>query len=130
VGEFVKVGRVGDFREGRGVAVRVGKKKVAVFKLDGKLYAIQDACPHMGASLADGKLDGCRVICHWHDWRFDLVTGQGDQRSKDWLRARVYAIELRGDEVWVEPPEEPRPSTPEDDDEWVAWDDRFLKKKD
>ena len=127
--DFVKVGQVGDFREGRGVAVRVGDRKVAVFKLDGKLLAIQDACPHMGASLADGRLDGRRVICHWHQWRFDLETGQGDQLSKSWLKARVYEIEVRGEEVFVARPPEPPPDKPGDDADWVAWDDRFLKRR-
>ncbi len=126
--EFVKVGQLGDFREGRGVAVRVGDKKVAVFKLGGRLRAIQDACPHMGASLADGRLDGCRVICHWHGWRFDLETGQGDQRSKSWLRARVYEIEVRGQDVFVARPPDPTPGDSDDSEDWVRWDDQFLKK--
>ena len=92
--EFVRIGGYGDFREGKGRAVEVGGKKVAVFKLRGELFAISDACPHMGASLADGKLDGTKVICHWHDWSFDLHSGRTKER--EWACANVYAVERRG----------------------------------
>jgi len=127
--EWIRVGRVDDFREGRGSAVRVGDVKVAVFKVGGTLRAIQDSCPHMGASLADGRVLHGRVECFWHHWCFDLASGQGDQKSKRWLRARVYEIEVRGDEVFVLRPDEPAPRPPDDDDDdWVPWDDRFLKK--
>ena len=129
MGEYVKVGKVDDFREGRGVAVRVGETKVAVFKIDGCLRAIQDSCPHMGASLADGRVEQGQVVCHWHQWCFDLKSGQGDQKSKRWLRARVYEIEVRGDEVFVLRPDDPAPRPPGDGEEWLTWDDSFLKDK-
>ena len=128
MGEWVNVGRLDDFREGRGLAVRLGDIKVAVFKVDGSLRAIQDSCPHMGASLADGRVERGKVVCHWHGWCFDLTSGQGDQQSKRWLRARVYEIEVRGDEVFVLRPDEPAPRPPGDHEEWPVWDDRFLKK--
>ena len=126
MGEFVKVGEVGDFREGRGTAVRLDGTTVAIFKVGGRLRAIQDRCPHMGASLADGRVKGGQVVCHWHDWCFDLVTGHGDRRSKRWLRAQVYEVKVEGDDVYVLQPDEPE-SDEENDDEWVAWDDDFLK---
>ena len=124
---YVKVGRVGDFREGRGVAVRVDGKRVAVFRVGGTLRAIQDDCPHMGASLADGKLLGQHVVCHWHGWTFDLVSGQGNQKSKEWLCARVYEVKVEGDEVYVRRPEPPKPRRPDDDEDWVTWDDSFWR---
>ena len=124
---YVKVGKVGDFREGRGVAVRVDEKRVAVFRLGGVLRAIQDDCPHMGASLADGKLEGTRVVCHWHGWTFDLESGQGNQQSKKWLCARVYGTKVEGDDVYVRRPEEPPPQPPHEGEDWVPWDDNFLK---
>ena len=122
---FVKVGRDESFREGHGVAVRVGGKRVAIFRLDGRLRAIQDDCPHMGASLADGRLTGNRVVCHWHGWAFDLDSGQGDRRSKEWLCARVYEVRVAEGEVWVRLPDAPPP--PEENEPWVPWDDGFLR---
>jgi NAD(P)H-dependent nitrite reductase small subunit len=127
MGAFVKVGKIDEFREGRGRTVRVGDERVAVFRVGDRLHAMQDACPHMGASLGDyGTVGGGRVECHWHHWSFDLVTGACAQR--DWARAATYEVKVEGGEVWVraaDPP--PPPSAPKDDEDWVPWRDEFLK---
>ncbi|MFW6125269.1 MAG: Rieske (2Fe-2S) protein, partial [Pirellulales bacterium] len=68
--EFQTVARTGEIPEGQGRAFLVGGKLVAVFHEDGQYFAIDDTCPHMGASLAEGQLIGGTVICHWHAWRF------------------------------------------------------------
>ena len=51
--------------------------EVAVFRSEGYLFAIEGKCPHKGASLGNGSIDGCAVVCPWHDWKFDLKTGAG-----------------------------------------------------
>ena len=51
--------------------------EVAVFRSEGNLFAIEGKCPHKGASLGNGTVDGCAVTCPWHDWKFDLKTGEG-----------------------------------------------------
>lgn len=131
--EFVRVGTVDDFRDGRGRVVKVAGQKVAVFRRGDRLTAMQDACPHMGASLADGRLECGRVICHWHGWTFDLETGHGDQKSRTWLRARTYPVRVDDGEVFVghDPAwQQPRPRAGADQESWVAWDDSFLNGSD
>ncbi|MET0135496.1 MAG: bifunctional 3-phenylpropionate/cinnamic acid dioxygenase ferredoxin subunit [Kibdelosporangium sp.] len=60
-----------------GEAVRVdGEVPIAVFNVDGELYAIDDTCTHQDASLADGWLDGRTVECPLHASCFDLRTGK------------------------------------------------------
>jgi 3-phenylpropionate/trans-cinnamate dioxygenase ferredoxin subunit len=54
------------FADGRGIVL---------FNIDGAVHAIDNACPHNGASLASGKLDGCVLRCPAHGLRFDLRTG-------------------------------------------------------
>jgi nitrite reductase (NADH) small subunit/3-phenylpropionate/trans-cinnamate dioxygenase ferredoxin subunit len=74
--EFVTVAKVGAIAEGTGTAFPVGDKLVAVFNLGGGVYqAINDLCPHMGASLADGPLEDGMVTCPWHAWRFRTSDG-------------------------------------------------------
>ncbi|MCF6424005.1 MULTISPECIES: bifunctional 3-phenylpropionate/cinnamic acid dioxygenase ferredoxin subunit [Amycolatopsis] len=59
-----------------GEAVRIeAEVPIAVFNVDGTLYAIDDTCTHQDASLADGWLDGCAVECPLHAACFDLRTG-------------------------------------------------------
>ncbi len=99
--EFVKVGSVADFPDKRGRTVVVAERRVAVFKHGGRFYALQDRCPHMSASLADGKVENGKVACFMHGWLFDLATGQGHPPAKSWACARSYEVKLDGDDVLI-----------------------------
>jgi len=127
--EFLKVGRVEEFREGRGRAVKVDGVAVAVFRVGERIFALRDACPHMGASLAEGKPEGMQVECHWHHWRFDLESGCSTER--EWACAAVYEVRLDGGDVWLRPPIEEPASAPDDenDPDWIFWDsERYFRK--
>jgi 3-phenylpropionate/trans-cinnamate dioxygenase ferredoxin subunit len=50
--------------------------EIAVFNLDGELYAIEDICTHDGGELASGKCDGDQIICPRHGARFCIKTGK------------------------------------------------------
>jgi nitrite reductase/ring-hydroxylating ferredoxin subunit len=54
---FTPVAKVGDILPGQGQAYAVSGRMVAIFNEDGKYFAIDDFCPHMGASLAGGYLE-------------------------------------------------------------------------
>ena len=55
--------------------LRVNGHNIALFNVEGVLYAIDDMCPHAGSSLLNGVLNGRTVQCRAHGLRFDLVTG-------------------------------------------------------
>jgi 3-phenylpropionate/trans-cinnamate dioxygenase ferredoxin subunit len=60
-----------------GGAVRIeADVPIAVFNVEGELFAIDDTCTHQDASLADGWLEGCMVECPLHASCFDLRTGR------------------------------------------------------
>ena len=61
---------------GTGTTIKVADKEIAVFNVDGNFYAIGDSCPHAGASLGSGKLNGRIVTCRAHGLRYDVTTGQ------------------------------------------------------
>lgn len=48
---------------------------VAVFKVDGEYYALDDTCTHGQSSLAEGYVDGDQVECAWHFAKFDIKSG-------------------------------------------------------
>ena len=99
---------------------------MAVFRVGERWFALRDACPHMGASLAEGSLEDGAVVCHWHDKRFDLETGASDMRSG--ACARVYTVEVVGGEVFLGPTWSE--TAADDEEEWVAFDpERHFKKK-
>ena len=61
---------------GRGRTLRVGGKDIALFWVDDKWLAVDDSCPHQGASLGPGLVSGCVVKCPAHGMKFDLRTGR------------------------------------------------------
>jgi nitrite reductase/ring-hydroxylating ferredoxin subunit len=73
--QFVDVCAFEEVPAGRGLAVRVSNRDVALFYVAGVLHAIENSCLHAGASLAGGKLCGRVVTCPAHGWRYDVTTG-------------------------------------------------------
>jgi nitrite reductase (NADH) small subunit/3-phenylpropionate/trans-cinnamate dioxygenase ferredoxin subunit len=97
--DFTTVGKVADFIEGEGQAFAVNGRMVAVFLQAGKFFAIDDFCPHMGASLAGGYVDGNTVICPWHAWRFCVEDGKWCDNPK--VKIDAFETRVEGDEVQV-----------------------------
>ena len=130
---WVRVGDAALWKRGRGRRVEVDGVHVAVFKDATRWMALDDTCPHMGASLADGRLFGAELQCSWHEWRYDTTTGQCPVRP--WAQVRVHAVEVRDGGVWVKLSGTERPDTDPDgsegsDPEWLAWEpSRFFKRK-
>jgi nitrite reductase (NADH) small subunit/3-phenylpropionate/trans-cinnamate dioxygenase ferredoxin subunit len=109
--EFITVAKVGSIEDGTGQAFAVGGKMVAVFNCGGKYYAINDFCPHMGASLASGYLEGETVTCPWHAWRFRVTDGAWMDNPK--VHTACYELQIVGDEIQVRvPPAQPKPEEP------------------
>lgn len=96
---FVTVARVGQIREGTGETFQVGDRLLAVFLENGRYYAIDDVCPHMGASLGAGQLCDGVVVCPWHAWRFSIHDGTW----RDSPRVKIDSFEVRvvGQEIQV-----------------------------
>jgi nitrite reductase (NADH) small subunit/3-phenylpropionate/trans-cinnamate dioxygenase ferredoxin subunit len=103
MGEFRTVCRAGDVPEGEGKTVTVAGKLIAVFRCGGEFRAIDDTCPHMGASLSGGYVEDGVVTCPWHAWRFRLADGAWADNPR--LKIGCYAVRLAGDEVQVQLPE-------------------------
>jgi nitrite reductase (NADH) small subunit/3-phenylpropionate/trans-cinnamate dioxygenase ferredoxin subunit len=108
--EFKTVCRLGELAEGEGKTVIVAGKLVAVFRCGALVQAIDDMCPHMGASLAGGAVEDGIVTCPWHAWRFRLQDGTWADNPR--IKIGTYAVRLVGDEVQVEVPQAPAEKKP------------------
>ena len=80
--------------------VRVKGEEMAVFKNDGKLYGIQNICPHEGGQLCNGWIEGGEVVCPLHGYKFDLKTGACSTDPS--LKVKVFRLVAQGEEVTVE----------------------------
>ena len=71
----IPAGVVDELAPGQRKLIFVDGRTIVLFNIDGTIHAIDNACPHNGASLASGQLDGCVLRCPAHGLRFDVRTG-------------------------------------------------------
>ena len=95
----VTIGSLRDLQERGCLAGKAGSQPVCVFWHEGRAYALDDRCPHMGFPLHRGTVESGLVTCHWHHARFDLSSGGTLNLFADDVRA--YPVELDGDDVVV-----------------------------
>ncbi|MDJ0777540.1 MAG: Rieske 2Fe-2S domain-containing protein [Gammaproteobacteria bacterium] len=96
-------------REGVALA-RIAGKQIALFATGERIRACDNRCPHEGYPLTEGSLSAeCVLTCNWHNWKFSLDDGSNLYGGD---RLRIYPVEIRGGEVWVDIAEAP-------------WDERY-----
>lgn len=100
---YYKVARVEDLENGEGKVVFAGVKRVALFRIDDTFYCIQNTCPHAGAHLGLGDLEGCVVSCPRHGWNFDVTTGECKTDGR--YRARRYQVKIEDGDIYVALPD-------------------------
>ena len=75
---------------------------IGLFCIDGEFFALDNLCPHAGASLALGTIDGTTVTCRIHHWRFSVRDGTYLDEDKPQCNARTYRVRVVGEEVQIE----------------------------
>lgn len=76
VGGWLDVAHLSDFDETPTKLVYYGSQQVALFKIDGEYFALNNRCPHARGPLCEGAIEGHSVSCPWHEATFDLETGK------------------------------------------------------
>jgi nitrite reductase/ring-hydroxylating ferredoxin subunit len=75
-------------------------RQVAVFRIDGRVFAIDNRCPHEGYPLAVGSVSSdCVLTCNWHNWKFRLEDGKCTMGGDN---VRSYPTRVEGDDVWLD----------------------------
>ena len=82
------------------VMKRLTGKQIALFDTPTGIKACDNRCPHEGYPLSEGNLsEDCILTCNWHNWKFDLETGNNLYGGD---RLRVYPVQLREENIWVD----------------------------
>ena len=82
---------------GQGRCFIVGSEEIAVFRQrDGRLFAVQNRCPHRQGSLAEGMVGNNTVICPLHSHKFDLASGRGNEEGEC---LRVFPVSVEDQQV-------------------------------
>lgn len=107
------VARTEEIPEGRRLIVDVGGREVGIFNIKGRYYGMLNRCPHVGGPLCQGQLVNTvtstgpghitldesqdLLTCPWHNWEFDIKTGQSYWDPKH-MRARPFAVGVEAGE--------------------------------
>lgn len=94
----VPVAREDDMRDGEVRHVKIGKRDIALARVDGSFYALSNVCRHAFAPLSDGFLDGFALMCPWHGWRYDVRDGTTDHPDAN---VSTFPVIVEGGEVFV-----------------------------
>ena len=97
---FIQVATTSELSPGQVKLVEVKDKRIALFNIGGRYYAIDDTCPHRGGPLSEGDLEGETVICPWHGAIFDLRTGDV-KRPPAAIGVTSYAVRVEGEKIEI-----------------------------
>ena len=95
----VHVGTVEDIQARGCVQVSGGGHGIAVFAHEGRFYAVDNRCPHMGFPLSRGTVHDGLLTCHWHHARFDLEGGGTLDPFAD--NVRTFPVLVENGSVYV-----------------------------
>jgi nitrite reductase (NADH) small subunit len=99
---LVKVGPLSLLPPGSATHVEVDDGAVAVCNVNGTLHAVDGICPHSAGPLGHGALHGTTLVCPYHAWGFDCVTGVCD--ADDELKLATYPVRIENGDIWVDVP--------------------------
>jgi len=101
---WVRVACAKDVLPGTACETVAGDRMVALFNVDGEIFALDGVCPHQGGPLGQGQLSGCVVTCPWHGWQFDVRNGEHQINAN--LKHATFPVKIEEDDVLVELPAE------------------------
>lgn len=106
-GDWIAIGPFSEIGEGRGRVVSLpGSERIAIFRYDGKLSAVENACKHQNGPLGEGRIiDGC-ITCPWHGFQYRPENGRAPLPYREKLL--TYRLRLDGEMVMLDP----RPNPP------------------
>ncbi len=103
--KFIPVAKMADLDPGAGLSVEAEGRWIGLFNVDGKIYAVDNTCPHSGGPLGEGTITGEIVECPWHGWRYNVRTGERVENQD--FSVACYEIQVVGGQIQVLLPEAP-----------------------
>lgn len=98
---FSRVCTLQDIGEGEALRIEHAPEAIAIYNVDGELFATQDRCTHGDWSLADGYLDGDVIECTLHWGKFCVRTGKV-KASPPCEPLKVFPVRVEGEDVLVD----------------------------
>jgi nitrite reductase/ring-hydroxylating ferredoxin subunit len=97
---LVRAAGLKDVKLGMAKAVTVSGKRIALFNVDGKIYATDNTCLHQGGPLGEGELIDNVITCPLHSWQYDVCSGTCfNMPSK---KLATYRVEVQDEDIMVD----------------------------
>lgn len=100
MGEKIKVGTVSEVKLGTSRVVETASEPIALYNVEGRIYATSNICIHAGGPVGEGSLSGRDITCPWHGWTYDVTTG--GCRTNPYGKIKTYPVEIRDNDIYVE----------------------------
>lgn len=97
--DFVRVASLSELAAGSSKAVEAGGKAIALFNVNGSVFALDNTCLHQGGPLGEGMLEGEVVTCPWHMWEYNVRTGEKVDSPS--IKVSSYQVQVEGDDIKV-----------------------------
>ena len=97
---FVRVAKTSELSDPGRTLLEVDDRIVALFKVGGEYFCIDDVCTHDGGPLSDGKLDDHTIACPRHGAKFDIRTGKALTMPAT-VDTAAHEVKIEGDNIFV-----------------------------
>ena len=97
--EFVRAIAVADLPPGQATELTLEGEPVALFNVVGSFHALVNRCPHRGGPLGQGFLEGAEVSCPWHNWTFNVTTGENVVSAE--MKVPRHEVKVEDGHVYV-----------------------------
>ena len=100
ISEFRKLTTISELPPaGEGREFTLENHTICVANENGNYHAMDNVCAHRGGPLGQGVVDQGKMVCPWHGWQFDLVTGKSEQSAT--LGVEIYELKIEGEDVLI-----------------------------
>jgi naphthalene 1,2-dioxygenase system ferredoxin subunit len=98
---WIDIASKGDVPEEDVMGIDINSKSIALYQVDGEIFATDNICSHGNARLCDGFLEGHEIECPLHQGKFDIRNGKAmcAPLTED---IRIYPVKIEGDRVFIE----------------------------
>lgn len=86
----IDIASAADVVEGKAHLATAGKLSLLLTRVDGRLQAFENRCPHLGLPLARGRIDNGAIRCPWHGSSFDICSGE----NLDWCTSIPGGVQM------------------------------------
>jgi naphthalene 1,2-dioxygenase ferredoxin component len=83
------------------ISVLAAGREIALYEVDGAIFATDNLCTHGAARLSDGFLEGSEIECPLHQGRFDVCTGKAICAPLT-TDIRTYPVQIKDQRIWLQ----------------------------